>query len=208
VGYAPVDFDEWPEPGLRPEFQRALDVVRQMGVQLREVELPDFPYGALVSTILAGEAGSIFEELIRSGRVDQLADQRQIAGLKAYLDLPAVEYLRAMRVRRLVQAAFRKVFLDVDMLLAPTRLGAATPVSEPLDAGRAGPTPNSRGFSGLIPAGNLCGLPAISLPSGFAGGLPVAISFVGRPFNENQLVALGRAFQQETDWHLRRPQVA
>ena len=52
-----------------------------------------------MNTIIDGEAGSIFEELIRSGQVDQLADKRQIAGLKAMLELPAIEYLRAMRIR-------------------------------------------------------------------------------------------------------------
>jgi aspartyl-tRNA(Asn)/glutamyl-tRNA(Gln) amidotransferase subunit A len=207
VGYAPVDFEEWASPAARPELRRALEVVRELGVQLKETELPEFPYGALVSTILGGEAGSIFEEFIRSGRVEQLDDQRQIAGLKSYLDIPATEYLRAMRVRSLVQKAFRNLFLDVDLLLAPSRLGPATPVSEPLDAGGgAGPAPKSRGLTGIIPAGNLAGLPAISLPCGFVQGLPVGISLVGRPFSENNIIAIGQAFQKETDWHKRQPQ--
>jgi aspartyl-tRNA(Asn)/glutamyl-tRNA(Gln) amidotransferase subunit A len=58
---------------------------------------------------------------------------------------------------------------------------------------------------GLIPAGNLAGLPALSLPCGFAGGLPVAISLAGRPFSENLLLQMGVAFQKQTDWHRRRP---
>jgi aspartyl-tRNA(Asn)/glutamyl-tRNA(Gln) amidotransferase subunit A len=62
-------------------------------------------------------------------------------------------------------------------------------------------------LNGLIPAGNLAGLPAISLPCGFAAGLPIGISVVGRPFYENQLVAIGKAFQSHTDWHRRRPPV-
>jgi hypothetical protein len=89
VGYAPADFNEWADEDIRPELARGLEVIRSLGVQLKEVELPDFPYGALVSTILAGEAGSIFEEFIKSGRVDELADQRQIAGLKSYVELPS-----------------------------------------------------------------------------------------------------------------------
>jgi len=66
VGYAPVDFAEWASEATRPAFQQALDAVKGMGVQLKEVELPDFPYGALVNNILAGEAASIFEDLIKS----------------------------------------------------------------------------------------------------------------------------------------------
>src|SRR5271155_4759894 len=133
IGYAPVDFSEWAEPATRPGFQEALRVVKALGFKTKEVELPDFPYGALVKMIIAGEAGSIFEDFIRSGKVDQLADPSQIAGLKAALEVPAVEYLRAMRVRTLVQEAFRKTFADVDMLLAPARLDVAPNASEPLD---------------------------------------------------------------------------
>jgi aspartyl-tRNA(Asn)/glutamyl-tRNA(Gln) amidotransferase subunit A len=160
-----------------------------------------------VAMIIAGEAGSIFEDFIRSGQVDQLADPSQIAGLKASLDVPAVDYLRAMRVRTLVQEAFRTLFLDVDMLLTPARLDTAPNASEPLDLPRTGPTPSSRGLSSLIPAGNLAGLPALSLPCGFANNLPIGISLVARPFYEHQILAAGAAFQSQTDWHRRKPPV-
>jgi Asp-tRNA(Asn)/Glu-tRNA(Gln) amidotransferase A subunit family amidase len=209
IGYAPVDFAEWPDPAMRPALNAALDVVKALGVRLKEIELPVFPYGALVSTIIAGEAGSIFEDLIRSGKVEQLADKAQIAGLKSMLELPAIEYLRAMRVRTLVQQALRNLFLDCDVLLSPARMGVAPKVSDPLDGGGTAllSTPRSPGLSELIPAGNLAGLPALSLPCGFANQLPTGISLVGRPFYENQLIALGKAFQAQTDWHRRRPEV-
>jgi aspartyl-tRNA(Asn)/glutamyl-tRNA(Gln) amidotransferase subunit A len=207
IGYAPVDFNEWAEPATRPGLQEALGVIKALGFQTKEVELPDLPYGPVVGMIIAGEAGSIFEDFIRSGKVDQLADPNQIAGLKAMLEVPAIEYLRAMRVRTLVQEAFRTLFLDVDMLLAPARLDVAPSASEPLDTPRTGSRPSSRGLSGLIPGGNLAGLPALSLPCGLANGLPIAISLVGRPFYENQLLTAGAAFQSQTDWHRRKPPV-
>jgi aspartyl-tRNA(Asn)/glutamyl-tRNA(Gln) amidotransferase subunit A len=106
-----------------------------------------------------------------------------------------------MRVRTLVKQAFRDLFLNCDMVLAPARLGPAPKVAEPLNT--PGPSTKSRG--GLIPGGNLAGLPALSLPCGFAEGLPVAISLLGRPFYENQLIAIGNLFQKQTDWHRRRP---
>jgi aspartyl-tRNA(Asn)/glutamyl-tRNA(Gln) amidotransferase subunit A len=214
VGYAPVDFDEWADPSARAALKSALEVVKSLGMKMKEVEIPDFPYGPLVNTIINGEAGSIFEELIRSGQVDQLADKRQIAGFKAMLELPAVEYLRAMRIRSEVQDAFRRLFLDVDMLLTPSRLTGAPKITDRLDggpapaAGPAGSAPaRPRGLQGLIPAGNLAGLPAISLPCGFADKMPVAISLVSRPFWENQLIATGRAFQSQTNWHRQRPEL-
>src|SRR6185295_10388420 len=142
IGYAPVDFEEWADPAARADFKAAFDVVKSLGMPLREVEIPDFPYGPLVNTIINGEAGSIFEELVRSGKIDQLADKRQIAGFKAMLELPATEYLRAMRIRSEVQEAFRKLFLDVDILLTPTRLAGAPKITDRLDAplGRTAPT--------------------------------------------------------------------
>jgi aspartyl-tRNA(Asn)/glutamyl-tRNA(Gln) amidotransferase subunit A len=203
VGYVAVDFDDGAEASAQPALRAALEVVKSLGVRLKEIKVPEFPYGALVGTIIAGEAGSIFEDLIRSGKVDGLADPHQIAGLKSMLDLPAIEYQRAMRVRTLVKQAFRDVFLNCDMILSPSRLGPAPKVAEPLDT----PGPPSKSRGDLIPAGNLAGLPALSLPCGFADGLPVAISLLGRPFYENQLVALGKLFQKQTDWHLRRPPV-
>lgn len=203
IGYVPVDFEDGAEPAAQPALRAAFEVIKSLGVKVKEIQIPDFPYGALVGTIIAGEAGSIFEDLIRSGKVDELADPHQVAGLKAMLDLPATEYLRAMRVRSLVKAAFRDLFLNCDMVLAPTRLGPASKVTEPLDA--PGPPTKSRG--GLIPGGNLAGLPAISLPCGFADGLPVGISLLGRPFYENQLIAIGNLFQKQTDWHRRRPPI-
>jgi aspartyl-tRNA(Asn)/glutamyl-tRNA(Gln) amidotransferase subunit A len=208
IGFAPVDFDEWAEPSSRPAFQQALDVIRGMGFKVTETELPDFPYGLLTSTVISAEGSAVFEPLIESGKVDELADEKQIAGLKAGIDIAAKDYLKAMRIRSQTQQAFRKLFIDIDVLVSPTLPRPAPPVSEPLDASRGGETaPKKRGLRALIPAGNLAGLPALSLPCGFDGKLPVAISLVARPFNENTLLAIGNEFQRQTDWHRRRPPV-
>lgn len=59
----------------------------------------------------------------------------------------------------------------------------------------------------MIPAGNLAGIPALSLPCGFANNLPLGLAFAGPPYSENKLVAAGKAFQSATDWHKRRPPV-
>jgi aspartyl-tRNA(Asn)/glutamyl-tRNA(Gln) amidotransferase subunit A len=69
------------------------------------------------------------------------------------------------------------------------------------------PLQTARGLTDLISAGNLAGLPGLSLPCGFALNLPVAISLVGPAFSENTLIAVGREFQKITDWHRRHPPV-
>ena len=206
IGYAAVDFDARAEAPARAAFQTALEELKQTGVQLVETKLPPFPYGPVLSTILAAEQASIFETLITSGKVDELADAAQIAGLKAALEVPARDYLKAMRVRRVIQEELSKLFAQVDALVAPGRTGGATKIDQPLDRG-ATPSPagTPQGLAGLIPAGNLAGLPAIVLPCGFADNLPVALQVVGAPYSENLLLAVGAGFQSRTDWHKRRP---
>lgn len=206
LGYAMVDFEEWAEPAARPDFLKALETLKSLGLRTKEVTLPDFPYGAVAGLIIDTEGSAVFEELIQSGRVEELADAKQIAGLKAGLEVPARDYLRAMRIRRLIQEELRKLFAEVDLLVSPARFGPASKVSEPLDRPRSqGPRPKQRGLTDLGAAGNLAGLPALVLPCGFAESLPIAIQLVGRPFSENTLLAVGREFQRLTDWHRRRP---
>jgi aspartyl-tRNA(Asn)/glutamyl-tRNA(Gln) amidotransferase subunit A len=208
VGFAPVDFDEWAEPSARPAFHQALEVIRSLGVPMVETRLPDFPYGTVAGTVISAEGSAVFEPLIRSGGVDRLADRRQIAGLKAGLEIPARAYLKAMRIRGLMQRELRKLFGEVDILVSPSRFGPASKINEPLDRRSTGkPEPKQRGLSDLGAAGNLAGLPALSLPCGFAGKLPVSIQLVGRAFAENTLLAVGQEFQNRTDWHRRHPEI-
>src|SRR3984885_1178639 len=107
VGWAPVDFSEGVHPAARADYAKALETVRSLGVQVTETKLPEFPYGAIIGTIISAEGSAVFETLIKSGQVDQLADPHQIAGLKAGLGIPAKDYLKAMRIRALVKEAFQ-----------------------------------------------------------------------------------------------------
>ncbi len=208
IGYHPSDWDEHAEEAARPALAKALEVFRAFGCKMKEVEIPSFPYGPVISTILGGEAGSIFEDLIESGQVDKLADAKQIAGLKATQDILAKDYLKAMRIRALIRSAFNELFSGVDVLLAPARNGIAGKVADALDRpslAASTASSKSRGLQGLIPAANLAGLPALCLPCGFGANMPVAVQLVSRPFNENTLLAFGKQYQSQTDWHTRRP---
>ncbi|MCC6536496.1 MAG: amidase [Bryobacterales bacterium] len=210
LGFHPADWDTYADPAARPALGAALAAIRGLGFQVKEVEIPDFPYGPVISTILGGEAGSIFEDLIASGGVDKLADAKQIAGLKATQDILARDYLKAMRIRALIRRAFQDLFYPVDILISPARNGIAGKVADPLDRPAPGSAPvpagpRPRGLQGLIPAANLAGLPALCLPCGFADKMPVAIQLVGRAFSENLLLAIGKQYQTQTDWHRQRP---
>src|SRR5262249_41789641 len=133
VGFAPVDFEEWVEPAARADFAKALDTLRSLGMEFTETKLPEFPYGPIIGTIISSEAASVFEPIIQNGKVDELVDARQIAGLRSGLEIPAKDYLKAMRIRSLIRDAFREVFALVDVLVAPSRTTIAPKITQPLD---------------------------------------------------------------------------
>ncbi len=205
IGYAPSDFKEWPDETARGGFEQALATVRELGATLVETKLPDFPYGPAIGTIISVDAAAVFEPLISSGQVDQLADQKQIAGLKAGLEIPAHVYLKAMRIRTMARQAIFQLFGDIDVLVTPSRMAPAPKIDEPLDRHADMVRPKDAGLTAMIAAGNLAGMPALSLPCGFAGNLPIAIQVAGLPFSENTLLAVGKEFQRRTDWHKHRP---
>jgi aspartyl-tRNA(Asn)/glutamyl-tRNA(Gln) amidotransferase subunit A len=207
LGYNEIDFARWADEPLRPAFADALTAVKGIGSQMVETRLPDFPYGPIIGAIIDSEAASVFEQLIRSGAVDQLADQSQISGLKASLNYSALDYLKAMRVRSQIQSAFRDLFANVDVLVAPTRFSLPDRADQPFDE-TPPKRPDQKGVgAGLVQASNLCGLPAISVPCGFVNGLPIGLQFVGPAFSENRLIAYGREFQRRTGFHKQHPAV-
>ncbi len=212
LGYAPADFAQYASEPLRRALADGLRVLKEAGIELVEVELPDLPYGAVIATVISAEAATVFADLIRDGRIRSLDDARQAAGLSAGLEIPAVDYLQAMRVRRTAKEALNTLFTQVDAIVAPARYSVAPPIGEPLDqpTGAVGSS-QGRGTRAITSAGNLAGLPALVLPCGFTEGsgrpLPVALCITGRPFSENTLLRIGIEFQALSDWHRRRPVV-
>jgi len=215
VGIAEEDL-EHAAPEARRALQRGLaDLHRIVPRTVRAVLPDDLPYGPMVGTVFGAEGAEIFSELIASGRVEELIDARQKAGLRQGAQIPARDYLRAMRLRTVLAEALRAIFAQVDVLVAPARLSTAPPIAAALDgrppgagslipAGTAGAL--RPGNTGIIPAGNLAGLPAIFFPCGFGtDGLPVGLQLVGPPFSEPLLVAIVSAYQRATDHHLQRP---
>ncbi len=208
VGYAEIDWTQWPDEPLRPAFAQALSSVKSLGAHMTEAKLPDFPYSPVIGTIIDAEAASIFEQFIRGGQVDQLADQSQIAGLKASLGYSANDYLKAMRVRTQIQTALRQMFANLDLLLAPTRLSLPDRADQPFDENEP-QRPDQKGLAaGLVQATNLCGMPAITVPCGLVNGLPIGLQIVGPPFSENRVIAFAQAFQSATNFHQQHPAVS
>ena len=115
-------------------------------------------------------------------------------------------YLRAQRVRRLIANDFSEAFKQVDLIAGPT----APTVAFRLGEKSADPLAMYAADVNTV-AVNLAGLPAISIPAGFASngagaGLPVGLQLIAPAFAEARLLSVAHQFQQHTDWHLRKPE--
>ncbi|MDD2649404.1 MAG: Asp-tRNA(Asn)/Glu-tRNA(Gln) amidotransferase subunit GatA [Eubacteriales bacterium] len=107
-------------------------------------------------------------------------------------------YLKALKVRSIIKQAFYKVLEDYDMILCP-----ASPVLPP-EKGESLADPMQMYLSDIYTVSvNLAGLPGLTMPCGFCGGLPVGCQLIGRAFEENALLTAAEEYQKATDFHLR-----
>jgi len=190
------------QPAVRANFEAALTQLGDAITVTRDVEWPEHPWGPAVSAIVSAEGATAFLDLLESGEVTKLRCPADRTGGYSSLLLPAVDYLQAMRARRPMRAAMAKLFEQFDVVVSPTR---AT-VSYPADKNFEDVYPGVSGGPPVIAAGNLTGLPALALPSGFGdNGLPTSLTILGPAFSEARLVALGDAYQARTTWHRQRP---
>ena len=198
----PKGVTEKVQPAVRENFEKALEVLAPVATITRDVEWPDFPWGPAVGTIVNAEGATAFHELLDSGRVSELRCPACRSGGYSALLTPAVDYLQAMRLRRPMKRALAKLFESYDAVISPTRATVAYPADKNFEDAY----PGVSGGPALIPAGNLCGLPALALPNGYGeNGLPTSFALMGPAYSEKQLVQAGAFYQRQTDWHLRRP---
>ena len=185
-------------------FTIALDVLRSVAEIVPDVDLPDLPFGVVGGVIIAAEGLSAFDDLVEGNRLKDLTAPEDRTGGYGALAISARDYLRALRVRRLMGRAYDELLKPFDAIATPTR----TTVASPLDKAFRDAYPEVRGGVSMIGASNVVGVPAISVPNGFGpGGLPTGLSLVARAFDEAKLVRITRAYQARTDWHKRRPEV-
>lgn len=209
VGYSEVDFEEWAHPDSRPALRKALEVLRDTGARMKAASLPEMPYRDVARTLISCEAASVFEDVIRSEAFENHPDPRQKKGLRRGLGIPATDYLKAMRIRRVMQGKLAEFFEKVDIVVQPASAETAPLIEEASGTRRSSNLKlTDKGNTDLGAAGNVAGLPALTIPCGFGlNNLPTALQLVSRPHNEAALIALGKEFQKRTDWHRQRPPV-
>jgi Asp-tRNA(Asn)/Glu-tRNA(Gln) amidotransferase A subunit family amidase len=180
VGYPRHAFD-------KRTHQKVLDELRALGVQPVAFDLPSRIDASDLLSILVCEAAAAFDEVTRSGDDAKMVWQDAEAWpntFRAARLIPAVEYLRAMRLRTLVMRDMDAVMQQVDVFVNPTERSQSLALT------------------------NLTGHPAIAMPDGFDGfGHPNSITFTGRLYREQDLLAIARAWQESTQYHRQHPKL-
>ena len=168
----------------RAMYAAALEVFRKAGAKLEPIAMPDFPTGS-IGFVLSAEAAAAFDDLTR--------DKNQLATLTAQSPgdwpntfrssrfIPAVEYIRAMRARRLLMQEMDTLMSQYDVFLSPAPGSASLTIT------------------------NLTGHPAIALKCGFIDNMPQSIMVTGRLYDEATVCRVALAYEQATEWHKKHP---
>ena len=189
------------QPDVESITLAARATLEKAGAKIVEVEVPDGPWEVAAGTTISVEGASAFDTLIESGRVAELTDPGSRIGGYINATVPGNDYVRAQRIRSIIQRKMDSLFADVDVISAASLPVAATSMETNLETDLAFSDP----LGGI---GNFCGLPAISVPSGFTSkNLPAGIQFIGRVLDDDKVLAAANLFQSKTEWHKRRPPV-
>ncbi|HYM92069.1 MAG TPA: Asp-tRNA(Asn)/Glu-tRNA(Gln) amidotransferase subunit GatA [bacterium] len=214
------------DPGVQAAVRAAVKVYSDLGAACEEVSLPHAPYAlpayylvapAEASSNLARyagvhyghrtrDAGDLITMYSRSRREGFGAEVKRRIMLGTYaLSAGYYEafYLRAQRARTLIRQDFDAALARCDALVGPVSPTAAFRIGEKVD------DPLQLYLSDVytVPI-NLAGVPGISIPCGLAGGLPVGLQVIGRPFGEETVLNVAYAFEQATAFHRLRPALA
>ncbi|UCE88443.1 MAG: Asp-tRNA(Asn)/Glu-tRNA(Gln) amidotransferase subunit GatA [Pseudomonadota bacterium] len=223
IGLPAEYFSEGMDAGVAQSIDAAIDEYRKLGAQVVDVSLPNshlaVPAYYVVAPAECSSNLSRFDGVRYGYRCENPADledmykrsrgegfgaevkRRIMIGTYAlsagYYD---AYYLKAQQVRRLISDDFRRAFEHVDVLVGPTTPTPAFRIGEKAD------DPVSMYLSDIYTiAVNLAGLPGISVPAGFADGLPVGLQIIGNYFDEARLLNVAHRYQQITDWHRQIP---
>ncbi len=180
---------------VRDSIHHAAATAERLGARIVPIKVPDIEaLNDVGRIILLAEASAVYQQYF-SRREDFGAD------VLALLDqgrlVPAIDYVNAQRLRKILVAEYRTLFSKIDCLFTP-----ATPTTAPLIGQKQveldGETMDTRLATTRFVRGiNVLGFPALSMPSGKSAGLPIGLQIIGRPFEERTMLALGEALEKE-----------
>jgi aspartyl-tRNA(Asn)/glutamyl-tRNA(Gln) amidotransferase subunit A len=205
IGIPSAFYTEDLDADVASTFENALATLRGLGVKLVSVTLPDqSAINAAALIVLVVEATSAHAPWLRT-RADDYGPQVR-ARLENGLAVSGVEYLEALRWRGPALAEHLAAIGDVDAIVAPVANSAAPTIAETDVGAGAGAELAIQKITRFMRLANYLGLPSLALPAGSSkANLPIGIQLIGRPFGDETLIALGRAFQAATDYHRKIP---
>jgi Asp-tRNA(Asn)/Glu-tRNA(Gln) amidotransferase A subunit family amidase len=215
VGYLRTGFEEANrEADWRKNDEAVLESLRAMGVTPEPFDLSSLstPLVGGSGGILGAESAASFDAFLRNGGAGQLTNKQRANGFRQNRFIPAVEYLQAQRARTLLMREFADLVGKFDVYVASymaVRGGGAAgaPDASTASAAPRPPQPPSA-IRDHFQVANVCGYPAVSVPNGFtAEGKPTSITFLGRLYNEAQMLALAKAYQDRAGWHKTQPRL-
>jgi aspartyl-tRNA(Asn)/glutamyl-tRNA(Gln) amidotransferase subunit A len=211
---------------VKTAMQVAINKLEELGARVEwEISLPHTPYALAVYYIIAPseasanlarydgvkygfsyqDTDSMWEALEKTRQYGFGAEVKRRIMLGTYA-LSAgyydAYYLKAQKVRTLIRQEFDQAFEKYDALVTPTS------PTVPFKIGEKADDPMQMYLSDVctLPI-NIAGLPAISIPAGFADGLPIGMQIIAKPFAEETLLKIAHAYQQATDWHKKKPKI-
>jgi aspartyl-tRNA(Asn)/glutamyl-tRNA(Gln) amidotransferase subunit A len=195
------EIDHPVSPATQQGIDDALSIFRSQGAEIRDVTLsPMMDYNAPGWLILTAEAYAVHEPWLKERFNDygELMRDRLVFGAL----LRATDYVQALRRRRVLCLEMREAMADLDILITASAPGEAPKITE-VPKWAMLEKPN------FTMAFNLTGLPALSVCTGYgAGGLPVSMQIVGKPFAEATVFRAGHAYEMATTWRSKRPAIA
>ncbi|HEX3722343.1 MAG TPA: amidase, partial [Nitrolancea sp.] len=204
VGVIDEMFQSFVQPEVRQLIYDARDQIERLGVHMESITVPHLDLIApIIDPIVQAEAASYHRHTLAERPNDFSTEVRD--NLRLGATIPAIDYLDAQRARRWLLESLTDALNRYDVLLYPTQ-----PIVAPnLNSYQAESNTDDDVLeieirhTGLA---NLTGHPALSVPAGFTSdGLPVGVQLIGRMFDEATILRLGRAYEQATEWHQRRP---
>ena len=204
IGLVAQRFERGIDPAVAATVREAVAELEALGATVEAVR-PQFTEtaGVVHQLVMLPEAAQNHQQWLRECPELYGADVR--ARLLAGVFLPGTAYVTGQKARRVAFDEARELFQRFDLLVQPQMPVVPPKLGQDLvDLG----TEQQTYRLALLPFNSpwsLVGLPAMSVPAGFVGGLPVGMTLVGPRFGEAAVLRAGHAFQQATDWHERRP---
>jgi len=225
IGVPEEYFVEGVEPQVAEVVRAAIDLIADLGAEMVEVSLPHTEYALPTYYLIApaeasanlarydgvryglscSEANDIWEDYRRTREIGFGPEVKRRIMLGAYA-LSAgyydAYYLKAQKVRTLIKEDFDQAFSKCDVLVGPTSPTVAFKIGERVE------DPLQMYLSDIFTLSQpLAGIPGISIPCGFAGGLPVGLQIIGPALGEETVLRVAYAYEQATEWHKMRPQL-